>query len=120
MSEVERGASRRVVVAEDTAPLRQVLLRALAVLGFEAEGVASAGELLTVVADRRPDAVLLDWNLEDGRAERVLRSLQDDGVPVLVVTGDPEGVPDCGAPVIGKPVRLEELRAHVEGLWRSS
>jgi DNA-binding NtrC family response regulator len=53
----------RVLLVEDESRLRDMLLRAVSDMGFEAHGVASAEAALRVISERPPEIVVLDLNL---------------------------------------------------------
>lgn len=108
------GGGRRVLVVEDTEVFRTFLLRALELLGCASAGVGDADEVLPAVHSFTPDLVLLDWNLAGGSSAAVLTELRRLGLKVIVITGDPGGVGDVDAPVLGKPVHLARLQEVIE------
>jgi len=124
MREHERGVSGhagqlqesrvRILVAEDVEPLRRYMVRALVLLGYEADGVGTFDQLQKVLEESSPDAVLLDWNLDGRCSSTALASLKRQGLPVVVLTGDPGAVGDIGLPVLSKPVNIEVLQAALE------
>jgi len=99
-----------VLVVDDTASFRGFLVRALNLFGYRTIEAASCAEIDGVLESTIPAAVVLDWHLGDDCAEVRLNDLQKLGVPVVVITGDPESLATIGAPVLGKPVHLESLR----------
>ncbi|GLY25137.1 response regulator transcription factor [Micromonospora sp. NBRC 101691] len=79
----------RVVVVDDQTLIRQGIRGLLAVAGIEVVGEADDGAAaLDVVADTRPDVVLLDLRMPHRDGIWALRQLRDRGldVPVLVLT----------------------------------
>ncbi len=98
-------------MAEDFEPLRRFLVRALGLLGFDATGFATASDLERAVANSSPDAVILDWHLDDRPGQQTLDAMSQQGPPVVVVTGDPTGVGEIGVPVLCKPLNMDELQA---------
>ena len=70
--------------------------------------MSSNSQALTLLARERPDAVLLDCGLTDGRATTVAEALQGAGVPFAVMTGEAaDGLTEAAfatAPRIAKPV----------------
>ena len=86
------AGSPRVVVAEDSALLREMLVAALTRFGFTVPGCAAdPAQLLEAVAHHRPDAVLTDVRMPPGfrdeglRAAVELRQQQPD-LPILVLS----------------------------------
>jgi DNA-binding NarL/FixJ family response regulator len=90
----------------------------------EASSTASAAD---VIATRRPDVLLIDYRLPDGRATEFVRSIRRQGLalPVLVMTATPEqglneAVVEAGGQGVilkrGEPEELlQALRSVVAG-----
>jgi serine/threonine-protein kinase len=65
----------RLAIAEDSFVVREGLVRILRETGFEVvAGVATAEELLSLVADEHPDAVLIDIRLPPSYSDEGLRA----------------------------------------------
>lgn len=83
-------ADARVLVVDDVPENRTLLVRALALEGFEAGQVSSGRAALEAVAAGGWDAVLLDWMMPDMNGLEVLEALRADhgpaSLPVLMVT----------------------------------
>ena len=114
-----------VLVIEDDSSLRRALRTSLRARSLEVVECATAEEGLVLVADRRPDAVLLDLGLPDLdgiEALRRMRSFSD--VPVVVLTArdrqqDKIAALDAGADdYVTKPFDVEELLARVRAVLR--
>lgn len=105
---------KRVLIVDDTAAFRKFLVRALEMLGYEARGVPTLGEVMTELDGFDPDVVVLDWHLHGASARDLLSQLRESGTAVVVITGDPGAVGDVDVPVLGKPVHLETLRVQLE------
>jgi DNA-binding response OmpR family regulator len=95
------GAYRHVLVVEDEATLRRVVVRNLVGRGLEVREADTAEAAVTAVVDERPDLMLLDINLPDRTGWDVLRDLRTLGTPVptIVISA-----------VRASPSRLEEFR----------
>jgi DNA-binding NarL/FixJ family response regulator len=80
----------RVVIAEDSALLRDGLVQLLALRGVEvAAAVGDAASLLAAVAEHRPDAAVIDIRLPPGHTDEGLRAAVEirsswPGVGVLI------------------------------------
>jgi DNA-binding response OmpR family regulator len=91
--------------------MRRVLMRA----GYRVRTASDGATALTVIANRAPAIVLLDWGLPDISGEMVLAHLHTahPTVPVIVITGDPRPVQALGFSVVQhillKPFELTEL-----------
>lgn len=81
----------RIVLAEDSALLREGLTQILTRFGHEVRPVGDADSLLAAAGEHRPDAVITDVRMPPGfrdeglRAALVLRR-RDPGLPVLVLS----------------------------------
>mgnify|MGYP001251471089 CR=1 FL=1 len=112
---------RRVLVVEDEARLRQVVVRNLTARGHQVRDVATAADAVQAVLNERPDLMLLDINLPDQSGWDVLRTLRSQGIEVpTVVVSAVRIVPSRLAefrPVayLSKPFPLESLLRLVRG-----
>ncbi|MDX6377543.1 MAG: hypothetical protein QOE98_1846, partial [Gaiellaceae bacterium] len=84
-----------ILVCEDDAELRRLVVRGLRADGFAAEGVGSGGALLTRVGEVDPDALVLDIGLPDADGRDVCQALRARGMtaPVLFLTAR-DALPD--------------------------
>jgi len=108
-----------VVVVDDTEPFRRIIGRALESYGYDVAEAATEQEMWHLVGASRPDAVVLDWYLPDSDPATRFERLLGSGIPVVVVTGDPDGVPACTGDrvaVLGKPIHLDDLRRTLESV----
>jgi len=114
-----------VLVIEDDLPLRRALRTSLRARSFEVIESGTAEEGLVVIADRRPDVVLLDLGLPDLDGIDALRRMRSfSKVPVVVLTArdrqhDKIAALDAGADdYVTKPFDVEELLARVRAVLR--
>ena len=70
----------KVMVVEDDADLRGVLLRGLREEGFEATGVGSGAQLLEAFGREQPGILIVDIGLPDADGRDVLQALRAQGV----------------------------------------
>jgi two-component system response regulator MprA len=77
-----------LLIAEDDAPLRDVLVRILQAEGFSARAVASGRELLEHALTAPPSALVIDIGLPDSDGRDVCQALRASGIsaPVLFLT----------------------------------
>lgn len=116
----------RILVVEDDAVLRDVMLLSLAKAGHRVDATATAAHARHLWRVQPFDAVLLDLNLPDGSGLAVLREARarGDHTPVLVLTARnriEERVAglDAGADdYLGKPFDLVEVDARLRALAR--
>lgn len=83
----------KVLVADDSRVMRQIVVRTLRQAGFSAWDVVQAGdgaEALAMAQSEKPDLVLSDWNMPEMNGIDVLRSLRAAGssVPFGFVTSE--------------------------------
>jgi len=114
-----------VLVIEDDSSLRRALRTSLRARGFEVVETATAEDGLVLVADDRPDVVLLDLGLPDLDGVEALRRMRTfSDVPVVVLTArdrqhDKIEALDAGADdYVTKPFDVEELLARVRAVLR--
>ena len=118
--------SETVLLVEDNAPLRRATAQQLAVLGYavhEAENAASALEILrgTQPVDLLFSDVVMPGSMDGIALVRLATELRP-GIRVLLASGFPDArsADDrtwaSGLPLLGKPVRMEELARVVRDL----
>ena len=116
----------RILLVEDDAVLRDVMLRSLADAGHRVDVASTVADTSHLWRVQRFDAVLLDLNLPDGNGLVALREARarDDHTPVLVLTArnrtdDRIAGLDAGADdYLGKPFDLGEVEARLRALAR--
>ena len=92
---------RTILVVEDEATFRQVVVRNLEARGHTVRVAETATEALRHLSDWTPDLMLLDINLPDRSGWDVLRELRERGVQVRSIIVSAVRV---------SPARLEEFR----------
>jgi two-component system response regulator MprA len=116
----------RILVVDDEPAVREAVDRALRLEGYETELASDGAQALEALADRAPDALVLDLLMPHVDGLEVCRRLRaaGDPTPVLVLTAR-DAVPDrvrgldAGADdYLVKPFALEELLARLRALLR--
>src|SRR5207237_9892213 len=113
-----------VLVVDDDPGISESLGRALRREGYTIANAADGEAALTSVAERPPDAIVLDVSMPKLDGLSVCRRLRAEGnrVPILVLTarhslGDRVAGLDAGADdYVVKPFALEELLARLSAL----
>jgi two-component system response regulator DesR len=119
--------SAKVVVVDDTAHVRAMLVVMLEIDGFKVAGQAGSGaQAITIVDEHDPDVVIMDYQMPgmDGlEAARRIRARRSDQ-PIILYTAylDSEierrareaGVALC----VGKVEGLPQLERHISELTR--
>lgn len=121
-------SAKHILVVEDEPPIREMLRFALERAEFrvsEAED-AQAGRIM--IADARPDLILLDWMLPDVSGVEFARELRADkgtrDIPIIMVTARAEETDRVKGLNIGcddyvtKPFSASELVARVRAVLR--
>src|SRR5690349_16555455 len=125
---VQSGALPLVLIVEDEAPLVTLLRYNLEREGFAVEAAADGEEALLRIAERRPDAVLLDWMLPLVSGLEVCRQIRrapaTRALPVIMLTarsGEADRIRglDSGADdYVMKPFSPSELVARLRAVIR--
>jgi two-component system, OmpR family, response regulator MprA len=116
----------RILVADDEAPVREALDRALRIDGWEVGLAADGLEALRWMGDDDADLVILDVTMPYMDGLEVCRRVRGDGdrTPILMLTArdavaDRVAGLDAGADdYLVKPFALDELRARIRALLR--
>jgi DNA-binding NtrC family response regulator len=106
----------RILVVEDSWHIGQAVGELLQLVGAEVIGpVATATQAIGLLAERSPDAAIVDFTLRNGeRADRVIDRLQAQGVPIIVISGNealPAQTVKAAAAFLSKPFNDEQLLA---------
>jgi len=117
----------RILVIEDDAAIREMLVRRLRLRGFTVEEAANGEVGLALIRQSAPDALILDHGLPGASGWDVARTLRADerfaSLPIIALTahaGEPSRRDALGAgctTFLTKPVDMkaleEELRRHL-------
>jgi len=116
----------RILVVDDDAGLRELLVSALRFAGFEVTAVGDVPAALAEIGSRPPDAVLLDVMLPgtDGFDLLHLLRSRDINLPVMFLSARDElddrvrGLRLGGDDYLTKPFNVVEVAARLEALLR--
>lgn len=113
-----------ILLVDDDQDVRETFAEILEDDGFEVRVAADGRQAMTLLATVRPCLILLDWMMPVMSGEQVLAAIRADAslakIPLMVLTAShPKEVAAMGAPVLRKPVTLEDLvqlvRKHCDG-----
>ncbi len=115
-----------ILVVDDEPQIRRLLSAGLTGYGHEVLEAASGAETLALVAQRRPDLVVLDINLgQEPNGLEVCRQLREwSRVPIIMLSVREDErtkvkALDAGADdYLTKPFGMEELRARIQAVVR--
>jgi two-component system, OmpR family, phosphate regulon response regulator PhoB len=119
-----------ILVVEDDNALCNLLTWNLSAEGYQVRSTGDGEEALLMVREQQPDAIILDWMIEQVPGIEVCRQLRRDRetarIPVLMLTarGEEEdrirGLRTGADDYVTKPFSTRELMARVEALLRRS
>lgn len=115
----------KVVVADDSRVMRQIVIRTLRQAGYDwwdIEEAEDGADALNRIKTSKPDFVLSDWNMPEMTGIEVLRSLRSSGdqTPFAFVTSETsdamrEQAQQAGALfLIGKPFNADVFRDTID------
>jgi two-component system phosphate regulon response regulator PhoB len=121
-------AARRILVVEDEAAIRQMLVFNLTRAGFEVDEAEDCHSARERIVDGRPDLVLVDWMLPDSSGLELTRELRRDdanaALPIIMLTAKADerekiiGLDGGADDYITKPFSPRELIARINALLR--
>jgi CheY-like chemotaxis protein len=104
----------RILLVEDSWHVGNAIKRLLRALGADVAGpAATIADARRLIADRKPDVAIVDINLRGERANPLLDRLEEEGIPVIVITGYTEVSLQPGKveAILQKPVSIEQFLA---------
>ena len=115
-----------LLIADDNAGVRRVLVHMLASIGMRAVAVADGLQALESARQFLPDLIILDVRMPGRGGYEVCAELRRDEttrrIPVLMLTGlgeheaEYEGIGSGADGYLGKPFEFNELELRVRGL----
>ncbi len=129
-AKMKDGTRHLIVNVDDSDTTRHIRRQILSNAGFVVADAATGGDALRLVAERRPDLVLLDVRLPDLDGFEVCRRLRatDGGSRVLIVHISAEardtraqaaGVENCADACLTEPIHPDVLVATLRALLRA-
>jgi two-component system phosphate regulon response regulator PhoB len=128
MRQKTMSASKRVLIVDDEAPIREMIAVALEMAGYECSEADNAQDAHAQIVDNKPDMVLLDWMMPGTSGIEFARRLRKEEVtadiPIIMLTAKTDednkikgletGVDDY----ITKPFSPRELVARLKAVLR--
>lgn len=122
--------SKRVLVVEDEAPIREMLCFMLEQRGFEPVEAADFSEAVAQVKEPYPELILLDWMIPGGSGIQFIKLMKQEeltrNIPIVMLTarGEEEdkvrGLEVGADDYITKPFSPKELTARIKAVMRRS
>ncbi|WP_375752751.1 phosphate regulon transcriptional regulator PhoB [Vibrio sp. HN007] len=120
--------SRRILVVEDEAPIREMLCFVLEQKGYQAVEAEDYDTAINKLCEPYPDLILLDWMLPGGSGINLIKHLKRDeltrNIPIVMLTarGEEEdkvrGLEAGADDYITKPFSPKELVARLKAVIR--
>ncbi len=114
----------RILVADDEAPIREMIKIACELDGHEVRAEMDAEDALAAYAELQPDLMILDINMPGGGGEYIVEQVRASGVgrvcPWIVITGLAGALTDDeieeleAVQVLAKPFSIDGLRMAVQ------
>ncbi|GGO77248.1 phosphate regulon transcriptional regulatory protein PhoB [Marinobacterium nitratireducens] len=122
------SATKRVLIVDDEAPIREMIAVALEMAGYECLEADNARDAHELVVDSTPDLVLLDWMMPGMSGIDFARRLRKDEmtaeIPIIMLTAKGEedskvkGLESGVDDYITKPFSPRELVARLKTVLR--
>ena len=120
--------SRRILIVEDEAPIREMLSFVMEQHGYQAVEANDFDAAVEKIAEPYPDMVLLDWMLPGGSGIQLAKKIKSDdftrNIPIIMLTarGEEEdkvkGLEVGADDYITKPFSPKELMARMRAVFR--
>ena len=120
--------SRKVLVVDDEAPIREMLVFVLEQNGFQAIEAEDYDSALAAMVEPYPDLVLLDWMLPGGSGIQIAKKFKQSeytrSIPIIMLTarGEEEdkvkGLEVGADDYVTKPFSPKELMARIKAVMR--
>ncbi|HEV8078295.1 MAG TPA: phosphate regulon transcriptional regulator PhoB [Marinobacter sp.] len=123
-------SEKTILIVDDESAIREMVTMALEMAGYNCLQAADARDAHTLIVDKRPDLILLDWMLPDTSGIELARRLKKDdttaAIPVIMLTAKVEednkilGLESGADDYITKPFSPRELLARLKAVLRRS
>ena len=120
--------AKQVLIVEDERPIREMIAFSLKRGGFEVREAEDCRVARALLADHRPDLVLVDWMLPDMSGLELTRALKRDRetreLPIIMLTARAEegdkvaGLEGGADDYVTKPFSPRELLARITAVLR--
>jgi FixJ family two-component response regulator len=115
-----------IAIVDDEESVRRALARMLGVSGFDVEGFGSGQDFIDSLSDRRPDCVVLDYQMPGLTGRDVQRRLvlAQISLPIIVVTAHDQAalreqcLADGAVAYLAKPLQRERLVSTINDALR--
>jgi two-component system phosphate regulon response regulator PhoB len=123
-------SQNKILIVEDELPVRQMIAFNLSRAGFVVSEAGDVATARTMIADDRPDLVLIDWMLPDSTGLELTRALRRDDaykdLAIIMLTARAEeqskiqGLDSGADDYVTKPFSAKELLSRINAVLRRS
>lgn len=123
-------ANKLILIVDDEAAIRDMVAMTLELNGFDCIQATNATEAHSIVVDKHPDLILLDWMMPGISGIELSRRLRRDNatkeVPIIMITAKGEetnkieGLETGADDYVTKPFSTKELMARIKAVLRRS
>ena len=120
--------SAHIFVVEDEKPIQTLLRYNLEKEGFKVSSSENGEEALSLIKEKKPDLILLDWMLPDLSGIKICQYLKQDkkvkDIPIIMLTAKGEeedkvkGLESGAEDYLTKPFSFPELLARIKAMLR--
>ena len=120
--------SAHIFVVEDEKPIQTLLRYNLEKEGFKVSSSENGEEALSLIKEKKPDLILLDWMLPDLSGIKICQHLKHDkkvkGILIIMLTAKGEeedkvkGLESGAEDYLTKPFSFPELLARIKAMLR--
>ena len=120
--------SAHIFVVEDEKPIQTLLRYNLEKEGFKVSSSENGEEALSLIKEKKPDLILLDWMLPDLSGIKICQYLKHDkkvkDIPIIMLTAKGEeedkvkGLESGAEDYLTKPFSFPELLARIKATLR--
>ena len=120
--------SAHIFVVEDEKPILTLLTYNLEKEGYKVSSSSNGEEALSLIKEKKPDLVLLDWMLPDLSGIKICQYLKQDekvkNIPIIMLTAKGEeedkvkGLNTGAEDYMTKPFSFPELLARIKSLLK--
>jgi two-component system phosphate regulon response regulator PhoB len=121
---------KQILIVEDEKPIRDMIAFGLRRAGYKVSEAEDCGEARSLIADARPDLLLVDWMLPDQSGLELTRAIkrnkETQDLPIIMLTARAEehdkvaGLEGGADDYVTKPFSPRELLARVQAVLRRS
>ena len=121
-------SDKRVLIVDDEAPIREMIMVALEMAGYQTLEAENAKDAHSIIVDEQPDLLLLDWMMPGTSGIELAKRLRADAttkdLPIIMLTAKADednkiqGLENGVDDYITKPFSPRELVARLKAVLR--